>query len=188
MKKIFLFLSLILCVPFFAQNMKAEIENQFRNYNNLIIEKNFEKALQLYGNEDFLKLFSKEQLVEKMNAMFNSPEIDFHFVTPENIVVSDKIIDQKEKKFVKIDFKQKLEMKFNEADLNKDDLLSALQKSFGNEHVKYNDKTGYFLIDTDKTAVANSTDLKNWKFTVLEKKQIPVLIGFIPEQFLKDLK
>jgi hypothetical protein len=188
MKKLFLFLSFISFVPFFAQDLRAEIENQFRDYNNLLIEKKFEKALQLYGNEDFLKRFPIEQLVEKMNKMFSSPEIDFHLAAPENIVVSDKVIDQNEKKFVKIDFQQKLEMKFNDAELNRDNLLAALQKTFGNEQVKYEDKTGFFLVNTVKTAVANSSDLKNWKFTVLEQKQIPILIGFIPEQFLKDLK
>ena len=137
MKKYFLFLSFICFAPLFGQNMKPEIENQLRDYNNLIIEKKFDKALDLYGNEDFLKLFPKADLVEKMNKMFNSPEIDLKIITHENIIVSDNVVAVKEKKFVKINFQQKLEMKFNEAGLNTDDLLSALQKSFGTEHVKY---------------------------------------------------
>ena len=188
MKKVLLLLTFIFCVPFFAQNINAEIETQFKDYSSLISTHQFEKALDLYGNEDFLKLFPRADLIAMMNKSFNNPEVLLKLLSPTNIIINESPVEEKGKKFVKIDFQQSLEMKFIAQDMSVDQLLPILKSSFGNDHVKYDDKTEYFLIETFKTAVASSIDLKNWKFMVLEKKQIPILIGFIPMQFLKDLK
>jgi hypothetical protein len=188
MKKVFLLLSFIFCVPFFAQNINTEIETEFKDYNSLISTHQFEKALEVYGNEDFLKLFPRADLVAMMDKSFNNPDVLLKLLSPTNIIISDATVEDKGKKFVKIDFQQSLEMKFIAQDMSADQLLTILKSSFGNDHVKYDDKTEYFLIETFKTAVASSIDLKSWKFMVLEKKQIPILLGFIPMQFLKDLK
>ena len=188
MKKVLLVLSCMLCLPFFAQEMKTGIENQFRDYNNLIVEKKLEKALDLYANEDFLKMFPKEQLVDLMNQMFNSPELEFKIDKPENIVVSDQVVEERGQKFVKVTYLQKIQMKLVGSELKVEDLQSALQGEFGYDNVKLDPSTGYFYISSVKEAAASSSDSKNWKFTVLEKKQIPVLKAFIPEQFLRELK
>ena len=78
-------------------------------------------------------------------------------------------------------------MKFKDSKVKPEDLLSALQGQFGYNQVRYNEKTDFFEINAIKSTVANSSDLKNWKFTVIEKKQIPILKQFIPEKFLKEL-
>lgn len=188
MNKFLLLLSFIFFVPFFGQNFKTDIENQFKEYNTLIASHQYEKALDLYGNEDFLKLFPLKDLVVIMEQTLNDPEIDLILIAPTNIVISDAVIEEKEKKFVKLNYQQKLEMKFKENSLDEKELLAIFKGTFGEEHVKYNEKTNFFLIETFKTAIASSLDLKNWKFTVVEKKQIPMLRSFIPEQFLIDLK
>ena len=188
MKKLFFVISFIFSFSYHAQDIKADIKNQFQTYNDLIGAKKFNEALEIYGNEDYLNLFSKANLVELMEKMFNDPGITLNLISPSNITVSEEIIKQKGKDLVKINFNQKLEMRFNDPDLNLNDIRSALQKSFGSDHVNYEEKTGYFTIDTDKLAVASSTNLKDWKFIVLEKKQIPVLKDFIPEQILKEIK
>lgn len=188
MKKIFLLLSFIFCVPFFGQNSKMDIEKQFLEYHHLIVEKKFEEALDRFGNDDYLKMFPKEQLIAGMNKMFNDPEITLKLNDPSNISVSDEVTEKKENKFIKLNFQQKMEMKFNEADLNTDTILSVLKTSFGGDNVIYDESTGFFLIETSKTAVASSSNLKDWKFTLLEKKQIPMLKAFIPEQYLKEIK
>ncbi len=168
--------------------MKSDIEKQFRDYNNLIINKEFEKAIDLYANEDFLKTFPKEQLVAMMEQMLNSPEFEFKFSKPEDIVINDKVIEENGKKFVKITYGQTIDMKFKSDDIKPEDLLSALQGQFGYDKVKFDDKTGYFEIKGTKEVAASSADSKNWKFTVMEKREIPVLKQFIPEQFLRELK
>lgn len=188
MRKFLLLLHFIIFVPFFGQDFKADVESQFKDYNSLIASHQYEKALELYGNDDFLKLVPLKDLVAMMEQMLNDPEIDLNLIAPSEIVISDAVIEEKGKKFVKLDFHQRLEMKFNEKDLDEKSLLSVFQGTFGKDHVKYDDKTKFFLIETYKTAIASSLDLKNWKFTVLEKNQIPLLRSFIPEQFLIDLK
>lgn len=188
MRKILLFLSFILVIPLFAQDFKSHIETQFNDYNKLIAEKQFEKALTNYGNEHYLKVVPIDQLVSLMNEMFNSTEIDFILEKPHNVVVSDEIIEQNGEKFVKIDYQQNFEMKFNNPDLARYTIYSSLKNDFGSENVEFDKETGYFLITTNKVAVGNSNDLQSWKFSILEKKSIPVLIKFIPEQYLKNLK
>ncbi len=188
MRKFILLLNFIFFVPFSGQDLRVDIENQFKDYNALIASHQFEKALVQYGNEEFLKLFPLKDLVAMMDETLNDPEIVLNLIAPSDIMVSDEIVDEKEQKFVKLSFHQKLEMKFKEEGLDEKNLLAIFQGTFGKDHVKYDDQTEFFLIETFKTAVANSIDLKNWKFTVLEKKQIPVLRRFIPEQFLIDLK
>lgn len=188
MRKVFLFLSIIFTIPFLAQNVNKEIENQFNDYNTLLIEKKFEKALDLYANEDFLRIVPKNQLVQVMNQMFNSNEIDVKIDQPINIIVNDEFFQNKGNQFVEINYQQNMQMKFNGTEMTDDALLSALKNEYGSENVTFNKQTGSFLVHTNKIALANSKDSKNWKFTVLEKKQIPILKQFIPEQFLKKLK
>lgn len=176
-------------IPFFTQDLKTDIKNQFWNYNTLIIEKNYSKAIDLYANEEFLKLVPKEALIEMINQVFNSPEVQFKIEGPQEIIVDDKIFEEKGNRFVKLTYQQKLEMKLDQTDAdNKDNILSALQGEFGADQVSYNEQSGYFEINTSKMAVANSSDSRNWKFSVLEKEMIPFLKQFIPEKFLRDLK
>ncbi|MBW8362725.1 MAG: hypothetical protein K0M56_11140 [Kaistella sp.] len=188
MKKLFLFLSLTFSISFFAQNVRKEVEMQFRDYSSLIIDKKFEKALDLYANEDFLKIVPKEQMVEVMNQLFNSKEMEFKFYDPENVLVLDDPFVINAKNYLRVKYTQKIEIKFLDADVKPTDLLSGMQAEFGSENVKYNSQTGFFEINTVKDVLASSADMKQWKFTVLERKQYPLLIQFIPEQFLKDLK
>lgn len=187
MKKVLSLLYISFSVLVFSQNIQADIESQFRDYNYLIESKNFSKALDVYGNEDFLKLYPKEQIVEVMNQMFNSKDFEFKIYKPEDIVVSTEIIEEKNISYVKLRYKQNLDMKFNMEGVKPEVLLPALQAEFGKGQVTYNESAGFFEIRSVKDAVANSSDLKNWKFTVIEKKQIPILMQFIPESILRSL-
>ena len=175
-------------IPLFAQDFKIQIENQFTDYNILLAEKQFEKALTNYENEHYLELVPKDQLVSLMNEMFNSSEINFILEKPHDVVISDEIIEQNGEKFVKIDYQQNFEMKFNNPNLARYTIYSSLKNEFGSENVEFDKETGYFLISTNKVAVGKSRDLQSWKFSILEKKSIPILIKFIPEQYLKNLK
>lgn len=188
MKKFFLFLSFIIAIPLFAQDFKTEIEQQFGDFSTLMTEKKFDQALSDYANADFLQMVPKEQVVEMMNQMFNSSEIEVEIRKPTHIFIHQDVVEEKGNKFVRIDYQQQLKMNFKDKEISAESLLIALRKQFGNDNVSFDDTTGYFLIDTQKVVVANSQNEKNWKFTILEKKQIPILKTFIPEQFLKNLK
>ncbi|WHF52656.1 hypothetical protein QGN23_05095 [Chryseobacterium gotjawalense] len=183
----FLFLCFSFSVLAFSQNIQSDIDSQFRDFSSLIENKNFGKALDIFGNEDFLKIFPKEQMIALMDQMFNSKDFDLKIHQPENLIVSTDIIKDKNNTFVKLSYKQNLEMKFNMPGIKSGQLLSALKAEFGDGQVDYNESTGFFEVRTIKDAVANSSDLKNWKFTIIEKKQIPILKQFIPESFLRSL-
>ena len=188
MKKFFLFLSFIIVIPLLAQDFKNEIENQFSDFSNLMTEKKFDKALSDYANSDFLQIVPKEQLVAVMNQMFNSSEIEIELQKPTDIVIHNQVVEEKENKFIRIDYQQKIKMKFKDKEMSSESLLMTLRNEFGRNNVTFEEKTGYFLIDTQKVVIANSQNEKNWKFTILERKQIPILKEFIPEQFLKNFK
>lgn len=188
MKKFFLFLSLIIVIPLCAQDFKNEIENQFTDFSNLMTEKKFDEVLSRYANSEFLEIVPKEQLLAVMNQMFNSSEIEVEIQKPTDIFIHDDFVQEKDNKFVRIDYHQKIKMKFKDTEISSESLIIALRNEFGRNNVAFEEKTGYFLIDTQKVVVANSQNEKNWKFTILERKQIPILKSFIPEQFLKNFK
>ena len=172
----------------FSQNTQQDIESQFRDYNSLIADKNFDKAFDLYANEDFLEMFPKEQMVQMMNQLFNMEGMEVKIYKPEEVSVSTEIIEQKNKKYVPVHYRQKMDIKFSLPNVATENVLSALKGTFGLENVKYNEQSQFFEINAAKQAVASSSDSKNWKFTIIEKKQIPFLKQFIPEEFLKNLK
>lgn len=188
MKKLLLFLCISFSVLSFSQTIQSDIEGQFRDFNALIAEKNFDKALDLYANEDFLKIFPKDQMVQLMDQMFNMEGIDFKIYKPEDIAVSKDVVKEGDKSYIKINYRQSLDIKLNMPNVTNDQFYAALQEEFGADHVKFNDSTKFFEVRMGKEAIASSHNLKNWKFTVIEKKQIPILRQFIPIQFLKELK
>ncbi len=186
MKKLIILLFFIFSALGFSQEYSKEVQSQFLDYTNLIINKDFEKAIDQYGNEDFLKLIPKSQLLAAMDQIFNSKEMEFKTFQPTNFVVEDKVFKKNGQSYLKLDYSQRVDMKFNSKELKKEQLLPVLQKEFGTDNVSYNEKTSYYEINTRKTAVANSSDEKKWKFTVLEKNQLGLLSQFIPEIFLKE--
>lgn len=156
----------------------------------MIAEKRFEKAIDEYGNEDFLKIFPKEQLIASMEQVFNSKELEFEMYEPENIQIlktyqKSTITEKNKITYAKLRYNQKIDIKYNGNDLKPDQLLPALKREFGNENVLYNSQTGVYEILSVKDAVAASKDLKNWKFTIIENNQIDLIKTFIPQEILK---
>ena len=187
MKKFIFFLLLLISVMGFSQEFSTEIQSQFQDYNQLMMNKDFEKALDLYANEDFLKLIPRDQMLDTMNLVFNSKEMEFKTHLPENVMVEDNILKSNNKTYLKINYDQKIDMKFLSNELPKEQLLAALQREFGSDKVKFNDQNQFYEISTHKEAVASSSNLKNWKFTVLEKNQFDLLSRFLPKELLTNM-
>lgn len=168
----------------FSQNYSREIEKQFQDYTQLIANKSFAKALDSYANEDFLNLIPKDQMLKMMDQVFNSKEIEFVTHEPQNLKIEETVLKKGTVSYVKLNYDQRIDMKFNSNVLQKEQLLAALQREFGEENVKYNETTHFYEIQTHKDAIANSKDLANWKFTVLERDQMPLLSQFLPKELL----
>ena len=186
MKNLFFCFLIFISASVFGQD-KSVIEKQFMHYNSLIVNREFDKSIDLYAHEGVLKIIPKDALVEAMKVLFANPEMEFKTYPPKDIVIEDSFQNFIGQTYVKMNFTQSLDIKYLDLDADSDLILSALQAEFGYEKVKYNEESGFYEIRSGKSAVANSTDLKNWKFTILEKEQIPFLKQFIPETFLKNL-
>ncbi len=187
MKKLIFILLISFSALGFSQDYSKEIETQFRDYTQLIINKNFEKALDVYANEDFLSIVPKDMMITAMNQIFNSKEMEFKTYNPENLVVENNVLKSGKKTYIKLNYDQRIDMKFNSSALPKEQLLAALQREFGSDKVKFNDLTNFYEIYAHKSAVASSSDLKSWKFTVLEKDQFQLLTKFLPKELLTNI-
>ena len=168
----------------YSQEFSKEIETQFKDYNQLIINKNFGKALDTYANEDFLKIVPRDQMVQAMEQIFSSKEMEFKTYDPQNIIVQNGSLKSNGKTYIKLSFDQRIDMKFANTSLSKEILLAALQREFGSENVKFNDQSKFYEIKAHKNAVANSVDNKAWKFTVLERDQMQLLAQFLPKELI----
>ena len=184
MKRIFGILFFCAAVFAFSQSYSGEIERQFRDYTQLIADKSFEKALDTYVNEDFLNLIPKDQMLQMMDQVFNSKEMEFVTYGPRNLKIQETVLKNGGTNYVKLNYDQRMDMKFNSDTLPKEQLLAALKREFGEDYVKYNEKTLFYEIETHKDAIASSKDLRNWKFTVLEREQMPLLSQFLPKELL----
>jgi len=187
MNRFIFFIFLTVSALGFSQNYSADIENQFMDYNQLMINKEFEKALDVYANEDFLMLVPRDQMLDTMDLVFNSKEMEFRTYPPENIIVEDNILKSGNKTYLKLNFNQRIDMKFLSNEIPKEQLLAALQREFGSDKVKFNSQTQFYEIRTHKEAVASSSNLKSWKFTVLEKNQFYLLSRFLPKELLTNM-
>ncbi len=187
MKNILFLIFFIVGFSVFAQENKADIERQFQEYSDFLKNKKFERAIDQYANEDMLKIVPKAQLLQSMDQIFNSKEIEFKIYNPENINIDSQVYKKNNKEYYKLNYNQRIDLKFNSNAVSNDQLMTALQKEFGENNVLFNSQTGYFEIKTNKDAAASTSNHKEWKFTVLEKNQIPILRSFLPEELLKSM-
>lgn len=80
-------------------------------------------------------------------------------------------------------------MHFKNDDGKKQDIpltQKALRVQFGQDNVSYDELTDTYRIFVIKNVVANSIDMHNWTFLVVEEKQKPILEKFIPKEFLEN--
>ncbi len=187
MKNFFLLFIIFLSLSVDAQVNTSEVEQQFRDYSSLIKDKRFGRAIDQYANEELLEIIPREQILQSMEQIFNSPEIEFKIYDPQNINIDSEEFIKNNKSYCKLNYDQRIDLKFNSNVLSVEQLMTALSNEFGAANVQHNTQTGYFEINSHKDAIATSTDRQHWKFTVLEKNQIPVLRNFLPEELLRSL-
>jgi len=65
----------------------------------------------------------------------------------------------------------------------------SLDNTFGADNVKYNEKTDFFEVYSEKQVYAISENGETgWKFVVLEKNQKPILEKILPKQLTEKIK
>lgn len=190
----FAILFLLFTLDTFAQDSKAVIKQQFTTYLSALINKDFKKSVE-YLPEDFLKLYSKAQMIQVMNKAFNNP--DFHFQIKDSEILSVGDISKTEGKYYSLlKYSNSIHMKFknveNETEEDKKERLqilkSSLEESFGAKNVKLSEDTEVFELYSEKEVYAISFDGKSdWRFLVLDSEQLPILKKLLPAKLFNQI-
>lgn len=186
---LFIFLCTI-TTNLYAQGVNETIERQFTEYSQLVIDKEFDKALN-YAPEEIFEIIPREQMVKMMEMVLNSSDFEYKATLPKVLSISD-IIKIEEVNYVKIKTSSEVQMKFLELEEDEDREMNiplyklSFEKKFGVGNVKYNEETHFFEINATKNAIAKSNDLKEWKFVIVENdNQKLILERFIPKQLFE---
>ncbi|WP_405368892.1 hypothetical protein [Nonlabens sp. Asnod2-A12] len=177
-----------------AQETKNQIQADFTNYLNSIVNMELEKSLD-YMPTEFFDIIPKAKMLEVMKQTFNNPDMEIDIKNPTILKIDDaqKI---ENKYYSLLTYSSQMDMKINgeEQETEEDKKLrismtkTAFQQSFGAENVVYNDTTGFFEIQSQKDVYGISDNGKTgWKFLVLEKNQKVILEKLLPAQLIQDL-
>lgn len=186
---LFIFLCTI-TTNLYAQSVNETIERQFTEYSQLVIDNEFDKALD-YVPEEIFEIIPREQMIKMMQMVLNSTDFEYKATLPKIISISD-IIKIEEVNYVKIKNSSEVQMKFLELekDEHRETTISlfklSFEKKFGVGNVKYNEETHFFEINSTKDIIAKSNDLKEWKFVIIENDNHKLILErFIPKQLFE---
>lgn len=191
MKKLLLvWVACLLLITTYAQNSKEAIK-QFNDYSQLVLEKQFDKALD-HVHEGIFEIAPREQMKAILEQTLNNDMMEVEMSMPEvqGISAIKKIENTHYLKFIS---KNIVKMRFStqaigegEAAINQ--LKQGLVAQFGEANVAYDNTTRFFSVTAVKPVIATSVDKKDWKFVTIDSEQlIPMLEKFIPKEIL-DLK
>jgi hypothetical protein len=182
---ILLFGFLGLSITLFAQPYKDSIKLQFLRYTDLIVNKDFARSAE-YLNPEFFEIVPKAQLITILEKTFENPDFDFKIENPVIISIGDnKKLNGNN--FVKLQYSNYLSMHFKQNKEQKQDTAAtkkALEAQFGEGNVTYTDTTDSYKIFVIKNVIANSANMRQWTFVVVEDRQKQILEKFIPKELL----
>lgn len=171
-----------------AQDVKQTIAEEFTDYQDAIINGEFEKSMK-YITPEFFEIFPKDQLINLMEQTFNNPEITFE-IKDTNIENIGDLEEIEGKHYSLLTYSNQMNMRFNgEEDETEEQKQSrigmtrvSLENTFGSQNVGYNPSTDFFEVKARKNVYAISVDGKtNWKFLVVEKGQKVILDQLLPK-------
>ncbi|MBX2896283.1 MAG: hypothetical protein KF763_12615 [Cyclobacteriaceae bacterium] len=191
MKKLLLvWVACLLLITTYAQKTKEAIK-QFNAYSQLVLDKQFDKALD-HVHEGIFEIAPREQMKAILEQTLNNDMMEVEMSMPEVLGVSHikKIVNTHYLKFIS---KNIVKMRFStqamgegEAAINQ--VKQGLVAQFGEANVAYDNTTRFFSVIAVKPVIATSVDKKDWKFVTIDSEQlIPMLEKFIPKEIL-DLK
>ncbi|HMR58462.1 MAG TPA: hypothetical protein PLM56_12800 [Cyclobacteriaceae bacterium] len=186
-------ITLVACLLFItthAQNQK-EVIGKFNEYSQLILNKEFDKALD-FVHDGIFEIAPREQMKSILVQTFNNPMLEVEMTMPEVKGISS-FTEIENKHYLKFNSKNVVKMRFSpeaigegETAINK--VKQGLIAQFGEANVVYEEATRFFNVTTVKPVIAASTDKKNWKFVTIDNDQlIPMLEKFLPKAVI-DLK
>jgi hypothetical protein len=197
MKRILILLILVsnLTLGQTSENYKENINKDFVQYNDLILNQEFEKSMD-YMLPEFFEIIPRNQMVLLMKQVYNNPDLIFKMDKPQGIFYSEpKKIE--EKYYSEITYSYDIKMKFNNIEVSEDEEQNELtknltklqlEKTFGSGNVKFNEETEFYEIHSMKNAFGISENgTSNWKFVVVEEKQKFILEKILPKELTEKL-
>ena len=172
-----------------SENYQVNLNQDFVEYNNLILNQEFEKSMD-YMLPDFFEIIPKNQMVILMKQVYNNPDLEFKMDKPKDISYGEpKKIN--EKYYSEITYSYDIKMKFNNIEESENEekkeltrKLTKLQleKTFGSGNVKFNEETEFYEIHSIKNAFGISENgMSDWRFVVVEPKQKFILEKILPK-------
>lgn len=190
MNKWLIVLAFITSFSLFSQDYKQNIEKEFSDYLETIVNKDFEKSVG-YILPEFFEIVPKDQMIQIMEQSFNNPEMEISLKDPKILNIEDKqhIEDQY---YALLSYSNTMIIKFIDEEEESQEFTNAIKQSFdqtfGSENVKYNEESGSFEIYSVKKVCAISEDGKSaWKFLVLEKNQKEILKRILPQSIIEKI-
>ena len=191
MKRIFILLLIVSNVTFSqtSENYQVNLNQDFVEYNNLILNQEFEKSMD-YMLPEFFEIIPKNQMVILMKQVYNNPDLEFKMDKPKDISYGEpKKIN--EKYYSEITYSYDIKMKFNnieeseneeKKELTRNLTKLQLEKTFGSGNVKFNEETEFYEIHSIKNAFGISENgMSDWRFVVVEPKQKFILEKILPK-------
>lgn len=180
----------LLFITTHAQKQK-EVISKFNEYSQLILNKEFDKALD-FVHDGIFEIAPREQMKSILVQTFSNPMMEVEMTMPEVRGISS-FTEIENNHYLKFNSKNVVKMRFSpeaigegETAINK--VKQGLITQFGEENVVYDEATRFFKVTTVKPVIAASTDKKNWKFVTIDNDQlIPMLEKFLPKAVI-DLK
>lgn len=187
-------LFLTICGIGIAQDYKKNIESEFSAYLNSIVNMEFEKSME-YITPEFFEIVPKSQMIALMEQTFNNPTMEFEILNPKILSVND--FQKIENKYYSLlTYSNQLNIKINSEDQETKDekemrinlTKQSFEQTFGAENVKYNEKSDFFEIQSQKDVYAISENgITDWKFLVIEKKQRMILDKILPKELAEKI-
>ena len=167
------------------------IENDFSQYLESIVNKEFEKSME-YVYPEFFDILTKEQMIKEMEQVSDNEEMEVEFENPKILNIG-KSLEVEEQFYSKLKYSNMMNIKIfgEEEEIEEDKKVrigsakELFEQIFGSKNVGYNSKTDFFEIYVEKEVIAKSENGKSdWKFLVIEERQKLILEKFVPKKVL----
>ncbi|PKG42629.1 hypothetical protein [Psychroflexus sp. MES1-P1E] len=193
-KKLLILLSLTISTFGISQDYKKNIESEFTEYINSIVNMEFEKSME-YMTPELFEIVPKSQWIKIMEQGFNNPEMEFEIINPKILTINDS--QKIENKYYSLlTYSNQINMKIYGQESESEDEKTmrinlakmSLEQNFGSQNVVYNEKTEFFEIQSQKDVYGISKNGEtDWKFLVLEKKQKAILDKILPKELSEKI-
>lgn len=191
MKRLLLILLTIVSFTSHSQSVNADIEKEYKHYNDLLKARDFDKVLD-YTHPALFESYPRDQVKQGLEQVFNNPQMKVEISDPQ---LSDfgTLKEITGKYYVPFKNSQSTKMRFEfieaQSGADKENSINAVKQNlnlqFGEGAATYDTQTGFFTVNSVSKMIAYSEDKKTWKFVDVGNAQMRSLIEkFIPAEFL----